>query len=159
MIRFTNIALLQKRSQNTHRWSLHQRDLKLVLNRKYNWFVNEARGLQNINCMVYLGHTLFHSEHWTSIEVDETSILPLYSRIDLYTFFIPFPTYTSLLGLMYNLVCMEPVNIYITLVSTFSKSWTEVIQTRYIVSKIAPLYLILLYKLICISKWWHCNTC
>ena len=31
-------------------------------------------------------------------------------------------------------------NKYITQASRFGKSWTEVIQTRYIASKIAPLY-------------------
>ena len=80
-------------SQNTHRWRLHQRltrDLKWVLNRKYKRILNVARGLQNIISMVDLGLTLFHSEHWTSIKVEETSILPLYSRIDLYKFLYPF---------------------------------------------------------------------
>ena len=50
---------------------------------------------------------------------------------------------------MYKLVCMESIN---ALVSMFGQSWTEVIQTRYIVSKIAPLYFMLHVYKVCISK-------
>ena len=67
------------------------------------------------------------------------------AKFYLYTFLYPF-RHISLTANVHG------ANKYITLVCTFGKSWTEIIQTRYIASKIAPLYLMLHVYKVCINK-------